>query len=160
MFQSVIVKSIERNAPNMYDARRRLLGLSGEVTAPVSCSNTSDVTSSTTAPSNTTTTNSLGLAGLGGFISNRYCIICNMKTIFIRTIKRPLCRPPTVGVTKNPVSCKSLLHENYNRLGPVLFAEPPLLLDVLNQILNHFTSILRQQMAKYLVFRLHFICCL
>lgn len=30
MFQSVIVKSIERNASNMYEARRQLLGLTSE----------------------------------------------------------------------------------------------------------------------------------
>ena len=58
--QSVIVKSIERNASNMYEARRRLLGLLDEP-MPVVTSSGYDL------PITTTTANSLGLAGLGEY---------------------------------------------------------------------------------------------
>ena len=37
VLQSVIVKSIERNASNMYEARRRLLSAEGEAVAAVKC---------------------------------------------------------------------------------------------------------------------------
>ncbi len=61
--QSVIVKSIERNAHNMYEARRQLLGLVGEMPPPVACRG-GDAGSTAS-----TSTNSLGLAGLGTAIA-------------------------------------------------------------------------------------------
>lgn len=57
MFQSVIVKSIERNAANLYEARRRLLGEEGEQVPVVRAA----VLDATTRSA----TNGLNISGLG-----------------------------------------------------------------------------------------------
>ena len=103
-FQSVIVKSIERNAPNMYEARRRLLGVtsSGEV-PPVSTSPNQE------ADAIRNRTSSLGLGSLAGLLGHN---LLNVNTMMVNGHRSPLTSPhsPTSAtssplITSSPGKC-------------------------------------------------------